>query len=154
MRAFAKSLLISDCARFWENNMANIDLCTDDEIAVMVRAFYADIRRDDVLGPIFERHVDDWDRHLAKLVDFWSSILRGTGRFSGAPMPKHAALPDLDAALFKRWLGLFERTALAQPNRAMGAHACAMAQRIAQSLWFGYQTSHRPGVLPTALAAG
>jgi hemoglobin len=135
-----------------ENHLADLKLCTDVEVAAMVHAFYADIRRDEVLGPIFDRHVDNWDHHLAKLVDFWSSVLRGTGRFSGAPMPKHAALPDLDAALFRRWLSLFEQTALAQPNRAMGEQALAMARRIAQSLWFGYQTCHRPDVLPTALS--
>jgi hemoglobin len=134
--------------------LADLKLCTEIEVAAMVHAFYAEIRRDEVLGPIFARHVHDWDQHLAKLVDFWSSVLRGTGRFSGAPMPKHLALTDLDAALFRRWLRLFEQTAKAQPNRAMGAQACAMAQRFAQSLWFGYQTSHQPGVLPTGLATG
>ncbi|MCW5605191.1 MAG: group III truncated hemoglobin, partial [Burkholderiales bacterium] len=72
------------------------DLCTDGEIADMVHAFYAKVRCDEVLGPIFETHIDDWDHHLAKLVDFWSSVLRGTRRFSGAPMPKHAALPGLN----------------------------------------------------------
>ncbi len=131
-----------------------MDLCTDTEVAVMVHSFYADIRRDEILGPIFNRHVDDWDHHLAKLVDFWSSILRGTGRFSGAPMPKHAALPGLNAELFKRWLSLFEQTTSAQPNQAMGTRAYAMAQRIAQSLWYGYQINHQPSALPTELTPG
>lgn len=132
--------------------MPDSELCTDAEVAAMVHAFYADVRRDEVLGPIFERHVHDWDQHLAKLVDFWSSILRGTGRFSGAPMPKHAALPGLSAALFQRWLDLFRQTTSVQPNRAMGARAHAVAQRIAQSLWYGYQISHGPGVVPRQVA--
>ena len=31
-------------------------------IRTLVDAFYARIRADDVLGPIFEREISDWDR--------------------------------------------------------------------------------------------
>lgn len=130
------------------------DLCTEAEVAALVHSFYARVRQDKVLGPIFESHIHDWDHHLAKLVDFWSSILRRTGRFSGAPMPKHAALPGLSAALFERWLWLFRENAAAQPNQAMGGQACAMAERIAQSLWMGYQINHDPDAVPKALSHG
>ncbi|MCU7369976.1 group III truncated hemoglobin [Paucibacter sp. O1-1] len=126
-------------------------LCTENEVAALVHAFYARVRADELLGPVFNAHVDDWGHHLARLVDFWSAILRRTGRFSGAPMPKHAALPGLSAALFQHWLVLFRESAAAQPNRAMGDVACAMAERIAQSLWMGYQISHAPGAIPTGL---
>ncbi|MEO8857772.1 MAG: group III truncated hemoglobin [Burkholderiaceae bacterium] len=132
--------------------MPDSELCTDAEVAAMVHAFYADVRRDEVLGPIFERHVENWDHHLAKLVDFWTSILRGTGRFSGAPMPKHAVLPNLTAELFQRWLDLFKVTTAVQPNHAMGERAHAVAQRIAQSLWYGYQISQGPGTVPRQVA--
>ena len=127
------------------------DLCTEQEITRLVHEFYAKVRRDEVLGPIFNAHIQDWDRHLAKLVDFWSSVLLRTGRFTGAPMPKHAALPGLSADLFHRWLALFHETASAQSNQALGQSAYAMAQRIAQSLWYGYQMSRDPGRLPTEL---
>jgi hemoglobin len=133
--------------------MTTIPLCTEQEISDLVHAFYARVRADAVLGPIFNARIADWDRHLAHLVDFWSSILRRTGRFTGAPMPKHAALPGLSAALFERWLGLFREVSAAQPNRLMGEQAHAMAQRIAQSLWMGYQISHEPDAIPSALAS-
>lgn len=48
----------------------------------------------------------------------------------------------LTAELFQRWLVLFRETAAAQPNQAMAGQACLMAERIAQSLWLGYQMSH------------
>ncbi|MCP5327718.1 MAG: group III truncated hemoglobin [Sinobacteraceae bacterium] len=131
--------------------MAAVVLCTEEEITALVHAFYAKVRRDAALGPIFEAHVDDWDHHLAKLVDFWSAILLRTGRFSGAPMPKHAALPGLNADLFKRWLALFLETTAEQPNREMGSQAYVAAQRVAQSLWYGYQYTHQPDALPTKL---
>ncbi len=120
----------------------------------MVHAFYAGVRQDEALGPIFEQHIDDWDLHLAKLVDFWSAILLRTGRFTGTPLPKHMALPGLSAELFQRWLALFRATTAAQPNQAMGEQAYAMAQRIAQSLWLGYQTGRDPHALPRKLSDG
>lgn len=127
--------------------MINPSLCTELEIARLVRDFYARVRADALLGPIFNARIDDWDSHLAKLSAFWSSILRGTARYSGAPMPAHAALPGLSSDLFERWLALFRETAREQPNQAMAARAYQAAQRIARSLWFGYQTSHNPDVL-------
>ena len=132
--------------------MLGSDLCTEAEIATLVHTFYARVRRDEVLGPIFDAHVRDWDHHLPRMVDFWSAILRRTGRFSGAPMPKHAALPGLSEALFERWLTLFRENAATQSNQAMAAQACAMAERIAHSLWMGYQISRDPNAVPTALA--
>lgn len=127
-------------------------LCTDNEIVNLVYSFYAKVRCDEVLGPIFDAHISDWDHHLGKMVDFWSSILRGTGRYHGTPMPKHVVLPELNAALFQRWLGLFRDTTRAIGNEAMGRHADAMAQRIAQSLWYGYQLHKDPHASPSGLA--
>lgn len=124
-----------------------ISVCSEEEIRQMVDDFYAKVRRDEQLGPIFNSRIDDWDHHLAKLADFWSSLLRGTTRYSGTPMTKHIALPGLEAALFERWLALFHETTQTLPNRVMAERADAMAQRIARSLWFGYQTSHRPDAL-------
>jgi hemoglobin len=127
------------------------EFCTEDEVTRLVHTFYARVRRDDVLGPIFETHVDDWPHHLAKLVDFWSAILRGTARYRGTPMPKHAALPGLEPAMFQRWLVLFRETTTEIGNAAMKARADAMAERIAQSLWYGYQLHRDPDTSPASL---
>ena len=124
------------------------DLCSEEEVADLVTNFYSRIRGDDVLGPIFARHVHDWDRHLPKMVDFWSSALRRTARYRGMPMPVHNALPGLDASLFARWLRLFRATTAAQGNAALQARADALAERIADSLWNGYQLHRRPEELP------
>lgn len=134
--------------------MSPDQLCTEEDISALVHAFYARVRQDGVLAPIFEAHIDDWDHHLVKLTDFWSSVLRRTGRFTGAPMPRHAALPGLDAGMFRHWLRLFRQTAAEQPNQAMAAQATAAAERIAQSLWMGYQLSHDPDAMPLGLHHG
>ncbi|MGE0802144.1 MAG: group III truncated hemoglobin, partial [Lautropia sp.] len=109
---------------------------------------------DPELGPNFDAPVDDADRHLVKQVDFWSTILRRTARYYGAPMPKHAALPGLTAELFRHWLALFRQTAAEQPNQVMAEQACQAAERIAQSLWMGYQISRHPDAVPSPLGRG
>ena len=54
---------------------------TEDDIAKLVPAFYARVRADAVLGPIFNGAIEDWPHHLAKLQAFWSSVLL-TSRWS------------------------------------------------------------------------
>lgn len=131
--------------------MPSPDLCTEDEIAVLVHSFYGRVRADAVLGPIFDAHVKDWDTHLAKMVDFWSSTLRGTARFRGTPMPRHVALPGLTADLFDRWLALFDETTASLANPDMRERANDLARRIAESLWYGYQMSRGGDALPEPL---
>ena len=132
--------------------MSNDAVCTEDEIKSLVDAFYTTVRQDEHLGPIFNGHISDWDAHLQKLVNFWCAILLGSRRFSGTPMPKHIALPDLSAELFEHWLALFHQTLAEQPNRALQAQAELMAGKIANSLWMGYQMHRQPEALPTGLA--
>ena len=132
--------------------MPTPDLCSEEEITWMVHAFYARVREDEVLGPIFNAHISDWDRHLARMVDFWSGALRGTAHYRGTPMPKHVALPGLEGATFERWLRLFRQTTAEMKNTAMRERAQFLALRIAQSLWYGYQLHRKPDeVLPAGL---
>lgn len=81
-------------------------------IRAVVDRFYAEARRDAVIGPVFNRIIPDaaWPQHLATIADFWSSMLLGTGRYFGRPMPKHLAIPELSDAHFQRWLALFRLT--------------------------------------------
>ena len=131
--------------------MPSPDLCSEEEIRHLVDDFYGRVRGDAMLGPIFDAQVRDWGTHLAKMVDFWSSALRGTARFRGTPMPKHVALPGLSAELFGRWLSLFDETTSTLANAPMRERANELARRIAESLWYGYQISHQGTALPRAL---
>jgi hemoglobin len=132
--------------------MPATDLCTDAEVADLVDAFYARVRDDAILGPVFARHVADWNRHLPKMVDFWSSALRGSKSYRGTPMPVRCALPGLTRSMFEHWLDLFFETARTQPNRAMAERAVELSQRIARSLWYGYQLHREPDRMPADLS--
>ncbi|WP_349361175.1 group III truncated hemoglobin [Stappia sp.] len=102
-------------------------------LRALVERFYDRIRRDAVLGPIFEARITDWAAHLDRLVAFWSSVALMTGRYHGRPVPAHARLP-VDATHFERWLALFRETAREICTPAGAAHVIARAERIARSL--------------------
>lgn len=125
------------------------ELCSEEEVTKLVYDFYDLVRADSTLGPIFNEHIQDWDKHLGRMVQFWSSMLRGSGTYNGTPMPVHIALPDLSAELFQQWLGLFHQTVQAIPNRAFAEKAEEFAHRIARSLWYGYQLYNKPETAPT-----
>jgi hemoglobin len=108
---------------------------TEPMIRDVVHAFYGKIRRDPALGPIFNRVVgDDWDHHLAKMCDFWSSVLLMTGRFKGAPMAAHAQIPEIRPTHFARWLHVFHQTVAAVCPPAAAGLFVAKSDMIAQAL--------------------
>lgn len=128
------------------------DLCSEQEVTRLVHDFYARVREEPRLAPVFTARVHDWDAHLAQLVDFWSAMLRGTRRFSGAPMPKHMAMDELDRDLFDRWLQLFRQTTAECANPPMQRLADDVATRIADTFWRRFQMLRWPQ-LPIAGAA-
>lgn len=109
----------------------------DEEILErLVHRFYDKIREDPELGPVFAARIHDWEPHLKQMTAFWSSVALMTGRYHGAPMPKHATLP-VTWSHFERWLELFRLTAneVCPPEGA--AHVIERAERIARSLHMG-----------------
>ena len=111
------------------------DTATDAAIRDLVDAFYAKVRLDAQLGPIFETALHgQWDRHLPKMYDFWSSVMNTTGRYKGNPMATHMRLPPFPPALFERWLALFTETARELCAPALSAEVDFKARRIAESL--------------------
>ena len=102
----------------------------------LVREFYSRAREDALLGPIFSSAVADWDHHIAKIADFWSSIMLRTGRYDGRPMRPHLLLP-LTGGHFDRWLMLFEQTAREVFAGAAAEAFLVRARLIADSFEMG-----------------
>jgi hemoglobin len=118
---------------------ASIPLSETSEIAIseamierLVHTFYGRVRQDDLIGPIFNAKVGDWDDHLAKLCAFWSSVILRTGRYDGRPLRPHLMMP-LEGKHFERWLGLFEDTAGKVLPRTAALLFIDRARRIADS---------------------
>ena len=105
-------------------------------IETLVRAFYARVRRDPLLAPIFESRIAEWEPHLGNMFAFWSSLTLQTGRYHGQPMAKHMPLL-VDARHFDRWLALFEETARDVCPPAAAERFIERARRVAESLELG-----------------
>ena len=105
---------------------------TEAMIERLVRGFYAKVRADAVLAPVFEARIQDWEPHLQRMCAFWSAVALMTGRYHGTPMAKHTPLP-VDAAHFDRWLSLFETTAREICPLEAETHFVELARRIAAS---------------------
>ena len=101
----------------------------------VVHGFYDAIRKDDLVGPIFNRRIaaEEWPRHLARMCDFWSATLLRTGRYDGRPLPPHLAIPELGEAHFRRWLVLFRATVTRLCPPEVARLFMDRALRIAQS---------------------
>lgn len=104
-------------------------------LRTLVDRFYERVRADAELGPIFNDAVHDWPEHLARLTDFWHSVMLTSGRYKGQPVPAHLKHRErITPELFERWLGLWAKTTaeLMQPDAAAAMQE--KAGRIAESL--------------------
>lgn len=112
---------------------------TPENIRALVETFYARVRCDELLGPVFERElVGRWDAHLATLGNFWTSLILGTKTYRGHVQRAHQSLAGLEPAHFNRWLTLFLQTVEARYTPAAAQRFMEPALRIAHSL----QLSH------------
>ncbi|MGB3165980.1 MAG: group III truncated hemoglobin [Alteraurantiacibacter sp.] len=114
----------------------------DTVLTELVHSFYGKVRSDPVLGPIFAARIADWEPHLARMVDFWSSVALMTGRYRGAPVPAHTSLPVTQSD-FDRWLALFRETAREVCTPEGAEHVVTRAERIARSLRMAVEDAQR-----------
>jgi hemoglobin len=128
------------------------DSVTEEMIAELVHGFYAKIRKDEILGPIFQRVIgEDWGPHLAKMCDFWSSVMLMSGRYHGAPMVAHMRQKAIRPEHFQRWLAMFAETAHEIVPPELAPLFVSRAQNIARSLQMGMY--HRAGeIAPSSLS--
>ena len=110
----------------------------------LMRVFYGAARRDPLIGHLFD-DVQDWEAHIRRITDFWSSVALMSGRYHGNPMAPHLKLP-LEPVHFTRWLALFETAAREVCTEAGARLLLDKARRIAQSLQLGIDAKR--GVLP------
>ncbi|NOQ70646.1 MAG: globin [Crocinitomix sp.] len=87
------------------------------DVSLLVRSFYAKIRKNDFLGPIFNTAIpeNNWEAHLEKLTDFWETNLFGIPKFKGNPMQAHRNVDaandhNIDMAHFGHWIQLWFET--------------------------------------------
>lgn len=86
------------------------DIETIEDIQLLVNNFYGKVRKNALLGPIFDGIIqDNWPKHLEKMYRFWQTVLLEEHTYFGAPFPPHAKMP-IDQEHFTNWLGLWHET--------------------------------------------
>jgi hemoglobin len=120
---------------------------TEARLRRLIPAFYARVRQDPLIGPVFNGAIHDWPEHLDKLTDFWSSVMLTSGRYKGRPLPAHARHGDrITPASFDRWLSIWRETTdeLLPPGAAAAMQD--KAARIAESLQIGIHFARGGGL--------
>jgi truncated hemoglobin YjbI len=112
---------------------------TETSIRKMVDTFYARVREDAVLSPVFEnRLAGKWDEHMPRMYAFWTKVLLDTGEFQSNVFGKHMALSGITKEHFVRWLALFKMTAVEVFGIDEAEIPIQVAERIASSLQLGF----------------
>jgi hemoglobin len=107
------------------------------QISDLVNAFYAKVRSDAQLAPLFDSKVTDWPAHQLKMTGFWRSVLLGTKEYRGHLMAKHEAMADMQPEHFSRWLALFDAAMKETMTPEAMPYTQYIAQRFARALQLG-----------------
>lgn len=98
--------------------MTKLTLDSRDEISTLIRRFYGNVRKDELLGPFFNRTItseEEWEKHYILLTDFWELNLKDIKGFDGNPAKAHQGVDKtfkhtITTAHFDRWVELWSRT--------------------------------------------
>lgn len=86
------------------------DIATELDVELLVNTFYDKVRKDESLAAIFNPIIkDNWNVHLQRMTDFWSTLLLYTRKYKDDPLTKHLPLA-LEKEHFDKWLKLFNET--------------------------------------------
>lgn len=107
------------------------------QIQKVVAEFYALVRVDPVLGPVFAAHVTDWPPHEAKIELFWRNALLLERCYNGNPMQVHAAAGDVKKEHFAVWLSLFDTVLEKDLPPPLAQAWSTLAHRIGRGLAYG-----------------
>lgn len=108
---------------------------TEQIIREVVTVFYDRIRRDPVLGPVFEQAITDWDAHIERIMLFWLTATRlGRGYVGKNFMPAHLQHRSIRSEHLPRWLKLFEETVSERCSPEGASVLMDIAKRMAETL--------------------
>ena len=127
---------------------------TEAQIDVLVAEFYARVRKDPEIGPIFLRAIGsgatEWRHHEARIASFWRNAIGLDRDFSGNPLRKHSENTEIRPEHFAQWLTLFDQAAQDVLPAQAAQSMSVLAHRIGRSLQFGLtQYRSEAGRVPT-----
>lgn len=97
-----------------QENSGSKDILSKDDLVILVNTFYDRVRRDNVIGHIFNTIIgDDWSVHLPIMYTFWNTVLFGAEGYKGQAVGKHVEIDrkiQLHKEHYDRWIGLWRDT--------------------------------------------
>lgn len=102
-------------------------------LAQLLKHFYSDVRQHALLGPIFNREIEDWPTHLETIATFWARLTGGPAEYSGQMPAKHLKL-GIDASHFDAWLQLWRFNYSAHLRETEAQEMITLAQEIGRRL--------------------
>jgi hemoglobin len=109
-----------------------------DSLRALVHAFYADVRRDAALAPVFDAAIGaHWETHLERMVEFWCTMMLDTRSFSGSVFGTHMQLKGVEPLHFERWMSLWYRHTAAGFEAADRKQLREKAEMIGRSPFLG-----------------
>jgi hemoglobin len=118
------------------------DIQTPTDIRILVDSFYSKAREDEMLAPIFDNAISDWEHHLPTMYQFWERLLLGSTDYNGNPFSKHINL-SLENFHFTRWLEIFNQTL----DENFSGEKTEETKRLANNIAGSFQL--RMGIKPT-----
>jgi hemoglobin len=121
------------------------DVVDLESIEIMVRAFYARLIKDDLVGPFFIKALGDdlsngkWSEHYGTLDSFWLLMMTGERGYKGDPYMVHAFIGKLTVEIFDRWLEIFHKHVHEQFTPKIADKFYAKSQTIARRFMEGLE---------------
>ncbi len=103
------------------------------KLELFLNNFYASVREDPLIGPIFNEIIEDWPSHIQKIAGFWSLQMGGPAEYRGGLMARHFPL-SLKAEHFDAWLGLWTKSSLARFDPPEADEVIQLAQVFRQRM--------------------
>ncbi len=126
---------------------------TADEINNVLTVFYARVRKDKILAPVFFASIPDepeiWVEHEAKIGRFWRNAILFERSYNGNPQRAHANNGLVAPEHFEIWLGLFDKVLSEKLTPGQATAWSGLAHRIGAGLRMGViQSQQKPGDIP------
>ena len=124
------------------------DIQNREDIQLLVDTFYGKVREDEMIGPIFDRVVQNrWPEHLEKMYQFWETVLLHVRSYRGNPFMPHSKLP-IEKKHFERWLQLFRQTLNEEFNGKIAEEAKWRSEKMAEMFQFKLEYYRNPNKTP------
>ncbi|WP_341863049.1 group III truncated hemoglobin [Gymnodinialimonas sp. 57CJ19] len=126
------------------NTLARVDV-TEAQIRLVLDRFYARVRENPDLAPIFHHTVGTdpqvWEAHIAKIARFWRNALLRDPVYDGNPMLAHAGVAAIQPEHFAIWLGIFDDVLTEVLPPDVAARWSLVAHRIGRGLSLGLRAA-------------